>query len=47
MLMALTPVIRPRRYIQVHHSLGEVTCINRLPEADQQYVMDERPYAFL
>ena len=46
MLMALTPVIRPVRQIRVHHSLGEVYVLSRLLEADHQYVMDERPYAF-
>jgi len=39
MLMAVTPVIRPRRQIQVHHSLGDVPCINKLPEADPQLIM--------
>ena len=41
MLMAQTPVIRPSRQIQVHHSLGDITRINRLPKADHQYVMDK------
>ena len=45
-LMALTPVIRPRGQIQVHHSPGDVTCLNRLPEADHQYGLDKRPCTF-
>lgn len=44
LLMALTPVIRPRWQFQVHHRLGYVTCINRLLEADHQFNLKPIPF---